>query len=94
VSLEEFLQGWEEVFPYAKTDVLDKWKVKFLSPETFAHYIDLEKISVPGNFSAASIAAVDSYDGTRTALVASAVIKIAAFLYSTPRQSIVLGLSR
>ena len=27
VPLEEFILSWEEVFPFAKADVLDRWKV-------------------------------------------------------------------
>ena len=54
ISLEEYLQRWEETFPFAKTDVLDKWRVNFLSPEAFNYYIDRAKITVPGTFSGKS----------------------------------------
>ena len=61
ISLEEFLQRWEETFPFAKTDVLDKWRVNFLSPEAFNYYIDRSKITVPGTFSGATTAKLIIY---------------------------------
>jgi hypothetical protein len=61
ISLEEFLQRWEETFPFAKTDVLDRWRVKYLSPEAFNYYIDRSKITVPGTFSGATTAKLIIY---------------------------------
>jgi hypothetical protein len=61
ISLEEYLQRWEETFPFAKTDVLDKWRVNFLSPDAFNYYIDRAKITVPGTFSGATTAKLIIY---------------------------------
>jgi hypothetical protein len=60
-SLEEFIQSWEEEFPYAQADVLDKWAVPTLNAEAFDHYIDRQKLTIPGSFSATTIAKLIVY---------------------------------
>ena len=47
-TLEEFMEGWEESFPFAQADLLDKWQVNTLHAEAFNHYIDRTKLNVPG----------------------------------------------
>lgn len=60
-SLEEFLECWEETFPFAQADLLDKWQVNTLNAEAFNHYIDRAKLSVPGILSAATTAKLIVY---------------------------------
>ena len=60
-SLEEFMESWEETFPFAQADVLDKWKVNSLNAEAFDHYIDRAKLTVPGTLSAATTAKLIVY---------------------------------
>lgn len=60
-SLEEFMQSWEEAFPFAQADVLDKWKVNSLNAEVFNHYIDRTKLTVPGTLSATTTAKLIAY---------------------------------
>lgn len=61
ISLEDFIQSWEERFPFAQADVLDKWKVSAFNAEVFAHYIDRAKLTVPGTFSATTTAKLIAY---------------------------------
>jgi hypothetical protein len=60
-ALEEFLQNWEEAFPFAQADVLDKWTVEALNAEAFNHYIDRGKLTVPGVLSARTTAKLIVY---------------------------------
>jgi hypothetical protein len=60
-SLEEFMQSREEAFPFAQDDLLDKWKVNSMNAEAFKHYIDREKLTVPGTLSAATTAKLIVY---------------------------------
>lgn len=60
-SLEEFLQSWEEAFPFAQADVLDKWTVERLDAEAFNHYIHRGKLMVPGMLSARTSAKLIVY---------------------------------
>ena len=60
-ALEEFLQNWEETFPFAQADVLDKWTVEALNAEAFNHYIDRGKLTVPGMLSARTTAKLIVY---------------------------------
>lgn len=60
-SLEEFLQNWEEMFPFAQADLLDKWTVEALNAEAFNHYIDRGKLTVPGMLSARTSAKLIVY---------------------------------
>jgi hypothetical protein len=60
-SLEEFMQSWEETFPFAQADVLDKWKVNSMNAEAFKHYIDRAKLTVPGALSATTTAKLIVY---------------------------------
>jgi hypothetical protein len=53
--------SWEEGFPFAQTDVLDKWKVKTLNAETFNYYIDRAKLAVAGSLSATTTAKLIAY---------------------------------
>lgn len=53
--------SWEEAFPFAQEDVLDKWKVKTLSAEKFNYYIDRTKLAVAGNLSATTTAKLIGY---------------------------------
>jgi len=53
--------SWEEAFPFAQTDVLDKWKVKTLNAETFNYYIDRTKLAVAGSLSATTTAKLIAY---------------------------------
>jgi len=61
ISLEDFMVSWEEAFPFAQTDVLDKWKVKTLNAETFNYYIDRTKLAVAGSLSATTTAKLIAY---------------------------------
>ena len=61
ISLEDFMVSWEEGFPFAQTDVLDKWKVKTLNAETFNYYIDRAKLAVAGSLSATTTAKLIAY---------------------------------
>ena len=61
MPLEEFILSWEEVFPFAKADVLDRWKVNALNAEAFNHYIDRTKLGVPGTLSATTTAKLIVY---------------------------------
>lgn len=60
-ALEEFLQSWEEAFPFAQADVLDRWPVEALNAEAFNHYIDRGKLTVPGMLSARTTAKLVVY---------------------------------
>ena len=61
VSLEDFLRLFQETFPFAQTDILDKWKVSSFNEETFNHYINREQLSVPGTLSATTTAKLIVY---------------------------------
>ena len=61
IPLEEFILSWEEVFPFAKADVLDRWEVNSLNAEAFNHYIDRTKLGVPGILSATTTAKLIAY---------------------------------
>ena len=61
IPLEEFILSWEEVFPFAKADVLDRWEVNSLNAEAFNHYIDRTKLGVPGILSAKTTAKLIAY---------------------------------
>ena len=61
ISLEDFILSWEESFPFARADVLDKWEVDSLNAEVFNHYIDRTKLAVPGTLSATTTAKVIVY---------------------------------
>ena len=61
IPLEEFILSWEEVFPFAKADVLDRWAVNSLNAEAFNHYIDRTKLGVPGILSATTTAKLIAY---------------------------------
>lgn len=53
--------SWEEAFPFAQEDVLDKWKVKTLNAENFNYYIDRTKLAVAGSLSATTTAKLIGY---------------------------------
>jgi len=55
------MESWEETFPFAQADVLDKWKVNSLNAEAFDHYIDRTKLTVPGTLSAMTTAKLIVY---------------------------------
>jgi hypothetical protein len=61
ISLEDFMVSWEEAFPFAQEDVLDKWKVKTLNAENFNYYIDRTKLAVAGSLSATTTAKLIGY---------------------------------
>jgi hypothetical protein len=61
LSLEEFLRLFEETFPYAQTDILDKWDVSSFNAEVFNYYINREQLTVPGILSARTTAKLIVY---------------------------------
>ena len=61
LSLEDFLREFQETFPFAQTDILDKWNVSSFNAETFNHYIDREQLAVPGILSARTTAKLIVY---------------------------------
>jgi hypothetical protein len=61
LSLDDFLRDYQEAFPFAQTDILDKWNVPSFNAELFNHYIDREQIAVPGTLSARTTAKLIVY---------------------------------
>lgn len=61
LSLEEFLPLFQETFPFAQTDILDKWNVTSFNAEAFNHYINREQLAVPGTLSARTTAKLIVY---------------------------------
>ena len=61
LSLEDFLREFQEAFPFAQTDILDKWNVPSFNAESFNHYIDRAQLSVPGTLSAKTTAKLIVY---------------------------------
>ena len=61
LSLEDFLREFQETFPFAQTDILDKWNVPSFNAETFNHYINREQLTVPGTLSAKTTAKLIVY---------------------------------
>jgi len=61
LGLEDFLRDFQETFPFAHTDILDKWDVPSFNAETFNHYIDREQLAVPGILSARTTAKLIVY---------------------------------
>ena len=61
LSLEDFLRELQETFPFAQTDILDKWNVSSFNAELFNHYIDREQLAVPGILSARTTAKLIVY---------------------------------
>ena len=61
LSLEDFLRLFQETFPFAQTDLLDKWNVPSFNAEAFNHYINRKQLSVPGTLSAKTTAKLIVY---------------------------------
>jgi hypothetical protein len=61
LSLEDFLRESQETFPFAQTDILDKWNVPSFNAETFNHYLNREQLTVPGTLSAKTTAKLIVY---------------------------------
>ena len=61
LSLEDFLREFQETFPFAQTDILDKWNVPSFNAETFNNYINREQLAVPGTLSAKTAAKLIVY---------------------------------
>jgi hypothetical protein len=61
LSLEDFLRLLQETFPFAQSDILDKWKVPSFNAERFNYYVNREQLSVPGTLSATTTAKLIVY---------------------------------
>jgi hypothetical protein len=56
-----FLREFQVTFPFAQTNILDKWNVTSFNAESFNHYIDRAQLSVPGTLSAKTMAKLIVY---------------------------------
>jgi hypothetical protein len=61
LSLEDFLREFQEAFPFAQTDILDKWNVPSFNADSFNHYIDRAQLTMPGTLSAKTTAKLIVY---------------------------------
>jgi hypothetical protein len=61
LSLEDFLREFQETFPFAQTDILDKWNVPSFNADSFNHYIDRAQLTMPGTLSAKTTAKLIVY---------------------------------
>lgn len=61
LSLEDFLREFQEAFPFAQTDILDKWNVPSFNADSFNHYIDRSRLTMPGTLSAKTTAKLIVY---------------------------------
>jgi hypothetical protein len=61
LALEDFLLEFQETFPFAQTDILDKWNVSSFNAESFNHYINRAQLTLPGTLSAKTTAKLIVY---------------------------------
>jgi hypothetical protein len=60
-TLAEFIRDYENEFPYALRDLVDKLELDSFSAESFDHHIDRNLLATPGHLSAVTVAKLIHY---------------------------------